>query len=385
MKTTVRIEAVNSNASRNQFIRLPWKLYRNDPNWVPPLLLQIKRQLNERSNPFFNNGEVQLLLAFRGNDCVGRIAAIINNRHNQHYNERCGFFGFYECNNDTEASQLLFREAEKWLYDKGMALVRGPVNLATYAECGLLVEGYNGMPSLQMPYNLKFYEALMTSSGYMPETDLLAYEIAIESMTGNNPLMGKLDRVSSLAFRRNGITFRKFNKNNYEAEIERIRELFNDYMSDNWGFVPLTRSEFRFLSDEMKPLLEPELALFAEHNNQPVGFAIALPNINQVLRRLNGKLFPTGILKYFYYKRYINEARVVLLGVSKSFRKKGLEAWFYRQLVLQAQKRGIQNAELSWISEHNKLMVHAVENIGARLYRRYRIFQKNLNAECNAN
>ncbi len=378
MKQPVVIKPVNSANRVNTFMKYPWLVYKDNPHWVPPLLMQLKRQLNLKVNPFFANGEMVQFLAFRGTKCVGRIAAIINEQHNRHYNEQCGFFGFFECDNDQEVSNKLFDVAEKWLREKGMTIIRGPVNLATHAECGLLVDGYDGPPSLQMPYNLNYYDQLISGSGYSRETDLLAYELGIGSVAENGRYMKMLDRVVINAEKNKGISFRKFNVRNFDAEVERIRMLFNDYMQDNWGFVPLTREEFRFLAEDMKPLLEPDLALFAEHEGIAIGFAIALPNINQVLPKLNGKLFPLGIFKYFYYKRSINQARVALLGVSKAYRGKGLEAWFYKQLIEQGRRRGIHSAELSWISEHNKPMLHAVEHMGAKLYRRYRIYSRTL-------
>jgi hypothetical protein len=376
--TRSEIKEVSSKKDWNEFIKLPWRIYKNDPLWVPPLLFDLKRQLNKKMNPFFQDAEVKYWIAFAERNCVGRIAAIVNHQHNRFHNDRVGFFGYFECINDKSVASELFFATHEWLKKKGIATVWGPVNLSLANESGVLIEGFERSPIIQMNYNPRYYSELVEGLGYKKEHDLLAFYIG-DDILKNESIMQRLKRLSDIVTQKEKISFRYFNKKDFKNEVERIRLLFNEYMSNNWGFVPIEKKEFDFMAQSLKPLLIKELAIFAEINGEAVGFSLALPDINQIVKKIDGKLFPFGIFKFLFLKNKITDIRVILMGINKPFRKKGLEAVFYYQTIIEGAKRKFTGAELSWVSEANPLMIRALENLNAKLYKRYRVFSKQLN------
>jgi len=374
----VTIHPVTDKFRIEQFIKVPWMIYKDDPYWVPPLLYDFRRQLNEKRNPFFKDATALYWIAVSGDQCVGRIAAIVNHQHNRHYREKTGFVGYFESINDATVSRQLFETAENWLSDQGMTEVRGPVNLSMNNECGLLVEGFEMSPIIQMNYNPSYYIDLFSNQGYRKQHDLLAFYVKDEIIQNKN-IMNRLERFTTLLAARENISFRCFNKNDFDGEVERIRHLFNNYMCDNWGYVPIDKEEFSFMAASLKPLLIRELAIFAEVGGEAVGFSLAIPDVNEVFKKINGKLFPKGIFQFFYYKRKIKDIRVILMGINKPYRKKGLEAVFYYRTIIEAVKRKFKGAELSWISETNQPMIRELMNMDAKLYKRYRIFKNEIN------
>lgn len=378
MLEDISIIEVDNNKLWKQFLMLPWKIYENDPNWVPPLLFEIKKLLNPSKNPFFKEAKVNYWIAVINGNFVGRIAAIIDSRHNTHHNDKVGFFGYFECIDNDLVANKLFDTASDWIYQHKMVRICGPVNLSTSNECGLLIEGFDNPAVIQMTYNPFYYIKLINNYGFKKEIDLLAYQLITENVLGNNKLIQKLKRLNAIVSQKENIKFRIFNLKDFPNELERVRQLFNDYMSDNWGFVPIEKDEFKFIGASLKQILVKELAIFAEVDGRPVGFSIALPDINEVFKRLNGKLFPVGIFKYFYFKNKITGFRVILMGINKPYRKKGLEAVFYYHTLQQAIKRNFSKVELSWISEKNIPLVQAMVNMNAQLYKRYRIYEKDI-------
>lgn len=372
MKNIEIKEAVNKK-DMTLFIKLPWQLYKSDPLWVPPLLYDLKRQLNKKINPFFNDAEAKYWLAFQDGKCVGRIAGIINHQHNKHYTERTGFWGYFECINDNNVSNALINVVHNWLLQKGMNLARGPLNLSLNNECGFLIEGFDRSPVLQMNYNPPYYPALLESYGYKKEHDLYAFYLS-DSITGNEKIMQRLKRISDLVVQKEKITFRYFNTKDFKGEVEKIRLLFNDYMRDNWGFLPMEKEEVGFIAEALKPLLVKELAIFAEVNGETVGCSLSLPDLNQLLKSMDGKLFPFGIFKFLFNKHKIKDIRVMLMGINKPFRRKGLEAVFIYRTIIEGTKRKFTGAELSWVSEANISMIRELENLHAERYKTYRVF-----------
>lgn len=373
--TEYEIKVVTSKKDWNEFIQLPWMIYKNDALWVPPLLFDLKRQLNKKANPFFHDAEIKYWIAVAENKCVGRIAAIVNYQHNKFYHDKVGFFGYFESINDRSVSSSLLLAAHTWLKSKGIEIVRGPVNLSLTNESGLLIDGFERSPIIQMNYNPPYYAELIEGFGYKKEHDLLAFYIS-DDILKNEKIMLRLKRLSDAVVARENILFRYFNKKDFNHEVERIRLLFNDYMRNNWGFIPMDKNEFDFIAQSLKPLLIKELAIFAEVNREVVGFSLALPDINQVVKRIDGKLFPFGIFKFLFLKNKITDIRVMLMGINKPYRKKGLEAVFYYQTIIEGVKRKFTGAELSWVSEENFLMIRALESLNAKLYKRYRVYSK---------
>jgi len=376
----ITLREVENRHDWNIFFKLPWKIYASDPLWVPPLLFDLKKQLSKNRNPFFETADARFWIAYKDKECVGRIAAIVNHLHNDHYEERTGFFGYFECINDEEVSEALLNAAHAWLFEQGMETVRGPVNLSLNNECGLLTNGFHRTPILQMNYNPKYYLKLIENYGYVKEHDLYAFYVSDEIIS-DQKIMSRLKRLTDLIIHKEGISFRNFNTKDFKNEVERIRVLFNDYMSDNWGFVPLSKKEFDFIAQSLKPVLVKELAIFAEINGETVGCSIALPDLNQVIKKMNGKLFPFGLLKFILNKNNITDLRVMLMGISKPYRKRGLEAVFYYQTITQGVKKGFTGAELSWVSETNLAMIRELENLHAKLYKRYRVYSKDIKTQ----
>jgi hypothetical protein len=375
--TDLEVKEVTNKHEWNQFIKLPWEIYKNDPLWVPPLLFDLKKQLNQKANPFFHAAEIKYWIAIFNGKCVGRIAAIINHQHNRYYKIKVGFFGYFECIDDLTVSQELLFTANAWLRKQGMSTVWGPVNLSLGNESGLLIEGFDRSPIIQMSYNPPYYVHLIESFGYKKEHDLFAFYIS-DDILKDEKIMRRLRHLSEIVINREKISFRNFNRKDFKNEVEKIRLLFNDYMSDNWGFVPMERKEFDFIAQSLRAVLVKELAIFAEIDGIEIGFSLALPDINQVLKHMNGKLTPFGIFKFLFLKNKITDIRVILMGITKPFRRKGLEAVFYYQTIIEGAKRKFKGAELSWVSEANPLMIRELQNLNAKLYKCYRVFKKDL-------
>lgn len=372
----IKILEVNNNSSWKEFTMLPWEIYKNDPVWVPPLLIELKKQLSKTKNPFFKEGTGNFWIAKYNEKTVGRIAAIINPQHNRHYKDKTGFFGYFESVENNIISRKLFNTASNWLHEHGKDRMCGPVNLTTSNECGLLVQGFGTPPVIQMTHNPPYYRELIDDYGFKKEIDLLAFQLTVENLLNNNKAVRKLKQLNDIIVKKENVRFRSINLKDFPNELERVRLLFNDYMSENWGFVPIKREEFKFIGATLRQILVKDLTIFAEVDGQPVGFLIALPDFNEVLKKINGKLIPFGIFKYLYFKNKISGLRVILMGINKPFRKKGLEAVFYYHTLQEAVKRKYKKSELSWISEKNIPMVQAMINMNAELYKRYRIYEK---------
>ena len=378
--TSIKIIQVDHQKDFKTFLKFPWEIYRCNPHWVPPLLYDLKKQLNPSKNPFFQEGEAAFWIARINDKVMGRIAASINSAHNRHTPEPIGFFGFFEVINHEPVAHALIQKAGQWLKSHGAKIMLGPVNLNTMHECGLLIKGFDRSPILQMPYNPPYYQKLLESNGLKKEIDLLAFYIT-EEITRDNQILNKLERIGRRNLENNQITFRHFNKRKFTAEIRHIRELFNDFMQDNWGFVPLSPAEFDFMSDNLKLLLIPELVLFAEVNGKVVGLSLALPNINQVLQTMNGKIFPTGWIKLLRDRKRIKDIRVLLLGIKRPYRNKGIETHFYLETIKKGYQLGFTGAELSWVTERNTTLISILLKLKADLYKRYRVYKVDLRSE----
>lgn len=374
----IEIIEVDNKKHWHRFIKLPWKIYESDPLWVPPLLIDLKKQLNQKINPFFHDAEIKYWIAVdEKNRCIGRIAGIVNHQHNKYYDDKIGFFGYFECINDEAVSSALFSAVHEWLKQKGMNAVRGPVNLSLSNECGVLFEGYHHSPILQMNYNPPYYAQLLENFGYKKEHDLFAFYVT-DDILKNEKIMQRLKWLSKVVSQKEKISFRHFNTKSFKNEVEKIRLLFNDYMSDNWGFLPMEEKEVDFIARSLKQVLIKELAIFAEVDGEAVGFSLSLPDINQLLKKMNGKLIPFGIFKFLFLKKRITDIRVMLMGINKPFRRKGLEAVFYYQTIVEGAKRKFTGAELSWVSEDNHILIRELESLNAKLYKRYRIFRNDI-------
>jgi hypothetical protein len=366
------VVAVDNQKTLKQFVELPYTLYRNDPYWVPPLRIAVKELLDRRKHPFYANAEAEFFLALRDGRVLGRVAAILDRNYNRFHGENVGFFGFFESVNDVEVAGALLSHARRWVFDRGATVMRGPANPSSNYEWGMLIEGFDSSPMVMMTYNPSYYPVLMDQAGLRKAKDLYAYL--------SNPgiaEMKKIERVADRALAANGVRVRPINMKDFGADVERVWNVYNSAWSRNWGFVPMSREEFLLMGKEMKQILKPELVLIGEVGDSVVGFALALPDINQALKPAGGRLFPTGLLKILYYQHLIKSLRVLVLGVVEEYRASGLAAGFYATLFRNARKLGYGDCEMSWILEDNILMNRSLELIGAKRYKTYRIYEWN--------
>ena len=369
-KQKSEIRRIESEQDLRQFVRLPWQIYRDNSYWVPPLIKDVKFKLDRSKHPFFEHAKMELFLASRGTETIGRIAAIVDDRHNEFHKENTGFFGMFECVQDYEVARLLFSSAESWCKNQGMSRLRGPMNLSMNDECGFLLEGFDSSPAIMMPYNPNYYLDFSELYGFVKAKDLYAYlkdEVGVENRIGKI-----VERVK----RKENVVVRPINMKKFKQEVEIIKDIYNDAWELNWGFVPMTSNEMDLMAKELKPIAEPEIVLFAEVNGQPVGVSITLPDYNQVLKKLNGKLGPINIVKFLYHKRKINGLRSIVFGIKKEYRLTGINAVLYYETEKAAARLGYKWCEMSWNLEDNDLINRFDSAVGGKLHKKYRIYEK---------
>lgn len=375
----VGFEPSENKGERQKFIELAWTINRGDPAWVPPLRLTVEDSLDTKRNPFYQHARIRLWNAYRDGKHVGRIAGVVDDRHNEFHGEKTGFWGFLECVNDREVSDALFAEAEKWVKAQGMDVIRGPMNPSTNHECGMLLNNFERAPYVMMTHNPPYYPSLMEAAGYVKEKDLLAFELKAPE-----EFESRISRVAELVKKKGSITFRPIDMKNFQRDVDLIREIYNDAWEKNWGFVPTDDAEFAHLAKSLKDVIWPNYCLLAFIGDNPIGFSLSLPDINQVLKEIpSGKLFPFGIFKLLNGLRpkakKINRVRVITLGVKKAFRGTGVASVFYYETYKQCMKDGMWGGEASWILEDNKDMLSAIQTFGGvPPYKTYRIYQKPL-------
>jgi GNAT superfamily N-acetyltransferase len=367
------VKSVASKRDLLEFIKFPWQIYKDDPYWVPPLLVERKEFLDKSKNPFFRHADVVFYSAKRNGKMVGRIAGIVNYNHIQTHQEKTGFFGFFECVKDYEIAKALLDSVREWLKSKGMEIMRGPANFSSNEEWGFLMEGFDSPPVIMMPYNPPYYLQFMEFYGMVKAKDLYAYYIDKNRLPPERVI-----RMAELIKKRENVTIRTINMKDFRGEVGRIKQIYNLAWSKNWGFVPMTDEEFDHLAKNLKQVIDPHLVFIAEVNGKPAGFALALPNVNQALIKLNGRLFPWGILKLLWHtkiKNKIDGARIITMGVVPEFQKRGIDTVFYVESFDVGIKRGYTWAELSWVLEDNVLMNRVLDLLGATLYKKYRLYE----------
>lgn len=349
----------------------PWRIYKQDRHWVPPLIRDEKRFISPDHNPFFQHSEAEHFLAWRGRDPVGRIAAIHNKNHNQFHDERIGFFGLFESIDERGVAEALLDTAARWARDRGLTALRGPTNYSTNDTCGLLVEGFGSSPFIMMTYNPPYYETLLEQAGFRKAKDLLAYLLTSVDMATD-----RAERLERALRERRGALVRPMRKKEWDAEVSIVRRIYNQAWERNWCFVPFTPDEFDHMASSMKQIVDPHLVGILEVHGEPVGFGLALPDVNLALKHANGRLFPFGLLRILWASRSIKRMRVPILGILEEHRGKGYDVLLYLHLFRSGTARGYRAAETSWILEDNDLMRRGLENIGARVYRTYRMYER---------
>ncbi|MGD8777676.1 MAG: hypothetical protein PVH88_01805 [Ignavibacteria bacterium] len=371
---SIEIRKVTNNSELNNFLKFPWAVYKEDSYWVPPLLMDIKKKVNKKKNPFFEHGDMDSFLAYKDGKIAGRISAISNDLHNEVHNENIGFFGFFECNNDQEVANKLFDTAKEWCAAKGFDAIRGPVNPSTNDDWALLVDGFEDSPRLMMPYNPKYYIDLLENYGFEKAKDLHAWKITEKEMR-KEP---KIERVAEIAKKRSGLKIREVNMKDFENELNKVKYIYNKAWEPNWGFVPFTDKEIDDAAASLKPLVESDLVLFGEINGETIGFALVMLDFNYIFKQMNGKLFPFNIIKLFTKRKEIPWARIIILGIVPEFQKRGLDAAFYWEIINRAAKRGIYQGEASWVLEDNEAMIKGARTMRGIPYKTYRAYEYKL-------
>ena len=370
----IEIVVVEGGSELKDFIDLPWNLYAGYPRWVPPLKKEVRRLLDPRRHPFWSSAERRLFLARRGAQAVGRIAGIIDRRYNEFHGEQMGTWGFFECADDPAAAAALFSAVETWARLKGMAFVRGPLNPSTNYELGLLVEGFDYPPTLMMAYNPPYYSGLVESCGFAKEKDLLAFLI-----DGDYRLPEWMDSLAGRIARKKGIHIRPFRPKDEDAEFARIKEIYNDSWSANWGFVPLSDGEMRDFQKSVMTFADPDLAFFIYYEDEPAAVCVIFPDINPLLKRLNGRIGLLGMLKVLLYRREITGLRCLMFGIKDKYRQLGIPMLAFHHIFEVVRKKDkYRSLELGWTLEDNESVNTLAVEAGARPYKRYRIFRKSL-------
>ena len=359
------------------FIMLPWTLYADDPCWVPPLIFERKWHLSSK-NPYFEHADFQAWIACRGKRVVGRISAQVDQLHLQRYHDATGFFGFLEAEDSEETFHALFEVAEEWLRQKGMERIRGPFSLSINDECGLLVEGFDSSPPIMLGHALPYYGSRVEEQGFAKEQDLLAYRVLTATPQ---------PRHLEILTKRSGgqVKIRAMRRDSFNEDLAIIQDIFADAWSENWGFIPFTPAEFTELGKNLKLLVDADFVRIAEVDGEPAGMMVTFPNLNEMIKDLNGRLLPFGWLKLLWRLKVVGakSARVPLMGVKRRFQGSRLGVAIALMMIspvhLKARKQGIKEVDMSWILEQNQAMRKIIESVGSTLYKRYRIYQKELN------
>lgn len=370
-QTAIEIRPVHTRSEQNQFIKFPWQIYQGDPHWVPPLIVDMKNMMNRKKCPFFEHSEAEFFMAFRNGKPVGRIAAILNNRHNDVHKEQIGFFGFFECINDREVSRALFGAATDWCRQKGLVALRGPANYSQNETCGLLIDSFDSSPVVLMTYNPPYYIDLVEDFGLQKVMDLYAYYLE----SAQNLPQRLIDFAEAMK-KRTHITVRSIRLKDFWEEVEKVKFVYNSAWAPNWGFVPLTDKEITHLAKELRSALDPDIVFMAEDAGRPIGFSLTIPDMNQALKVANGRLFPFGLLKILRRARKIDGVRVVIMGIIPEYQKiRGIDSIFYWETFRRGTAKGYKWGEFSWILENNVMMNRAAQLMGARVYKTYRMYQ----------
>ena len=370
----ISIKPVSSKSDLAAFIDFPHDLFKGDKNYVPELHIAQRDVLTPGKHPFHNHSTIQPFLAYQDGKIMGRIAAILNNNHNTFSNKKDGFFGFFESYDDAAVAEKLITEVKNWLLSKGVNTIIGPVNPTTNDPAGLLVDGFDSPPVAMMTYNKPYYINLLTANGFEKKFDLLAYDLPTKTVDKRTV---RLKETLLKRFADRNIVVRNINMKDFKNEVDKILQVYNLAWKDNTGFVPMTEDEFKYLAKDLKMILDKDFCLLAEKEGKVIGFALAVPDINQVLIKIKrGRLLPVGIFKLLLGLKKINYVRVIALGVNEEYRKAGIEAYFYAEIIQKAIDKKITGGEASWILENNEMMNKGLRNLNATAYKRYRIFEK---------
>jgi GNAT superfamily N-acetyltransferase len=373
-KNTTGIRSVRSSGDLKRFIRHPFEKYRSDPHWVPPLLIDERQEFNPKKNPFFEHARMELFLAERNGEVLGRVAAIDDSLHNRAHDDNIAFFGFFEASDQATAEALLYH-VEGWARLLGRDSVRGPMNPSLNDGAGFQIDAFGSDPYVMMPYNPPEYPRYAEAAGYRKVKDLYAWMF--------DTSWGAPERISRLAQRvrqrHDDLVVRPANMKRFRAELETLKRIYSEEAwGETWGFVGYTDAEFDRLASELRLIADPDIVLFAELRGQTAGVIVGLPDANQLFKRMRGKLFPFGVFHFLNRKSIIDQMRVPILGLMPEYRNRGLDLVLMHEIYERGMAKGYKRAELSWVLEDNQAINHAFEVGGAKLYKTYRIYQKEI-------
>ena len=375
--TDVKITQVSGNKEMKTFIRIPWDIYKDDPNWVPPLITERKEAFSPK-HPYFKHAQWQTWIAWRDGKPVGRISAQVDELHQKQYENKTGFFGLIEAVNDHQVFKALFNTAENWLRERGMRQVVGPFNLGINQEIGILIEGFDSPPYVMTPHSLPYYGEAIEQCGYQPVQDLVAYELNSGTLT--------LPRVMQALLKRSAdrVKVRPLQRKQKMAQLEMMRSIFNDAWENNWKFVPFTREEFAAVGKELLMLLPDDFIQIAELDGEAVAFVVLIPNINEAIADLNGRLLPLGWARLLWRLKvnFPKSARVALMGVRQKYQNTrfgpALAYTVIKNVTDAGVARGLERVEMSWVLDNNHATKNIIESIGGEVSKRYRMYEKYL-------
>jgi GNAT superfamily N-acetyltransferase len=365
------IKPVKTWREQRQFLHLPWDLYRGDPNWVPPLRQNQKELVGYAKHPFYAKNKVQTFLAYRGQQPVGRVAAIINYAHTERYKEQRGFFGFFEAIDDQQVATNLLVAARDWLAAQGMDKMRGPINPSLNYECGTLVDGFFEPPTFMMTYNPPYHDRLIQGAGFVKAQDMYAFWGHIDMLQG---LDEKIKFVTDESIRRFNVTLRPLNRKKFTQEVKMFLHIYNESLGGTWGFTPMSDAEIEHAAQGLKFLIEPEMTTVAEVDGKPIAAVFGLLDYNPRIKQIDGRLFPFGFLRLMFNRKQLKRIRLVSTNVIPEYQRWGLGLVVLSRLVPQALAWGIQEAEFSWVLESNHLSYKTLKRGGAKLTKTYRIY-----------
>ena len=366
------IRPVDTRSEQKRFVRLPWRIYRDDPCWMPPLVMSQEELLGFRRHPFYERSRARSFIASRGGRDVGRITAIVNAGHVERYGENRGFFGFFECDDDSAAARGLFGAARDWLHVQGMTAVRGPTNPSLNYECGLLVDGFDTPPFFMMTHNRPWYGRLVEENGFGKIEDMYAFWGEVGMLQTIDSKLGVMIQGVKERF---GVTVRPLDRRRFDDEVRMFLDIYNSSLGGTWGFVPLSDGEVKHMAASLKHLIVPELAMVAEVGGKPIGTVFCLLDYNPRITAINGRLFPFGALRLLWNKKGIKRMRAISTNVVPEYQAWGVGLVLMGALVQPVLDWGMQEVEFSWVLESNHLSKRTLERGGAKVTKTYRIYQ----------
>jgi hypothetical protein len=376
---SLTIRPVRTRRELKRFVKVPFHLHRDSEQWVPPLVFERMQFLDRKKNPWFEHGEAEYFLAEREGEPVGRITAHVDSRWDSYQGGSDAMFCFFETAEDPEVVRALFDAATEWAAGKGRERILGPMDFTTNDEIGILIEGFERQPMILEPWHPPYYQRLIEAEGFAKTMDVLMWELRMGQLKEGEKFDPSIHEAAEKALRDEGITIRNMRRREMAAEVRRFMDVYNEAWGDNWGFVPITDAEVEFQAKNLKQVLDEEWTFMAEKDGEVVGAALTLPDINQVMAKLNGRLLPFGWAKFLLGRRKIDRLRVFALGVKHDYRHTGVAAGLYLEHIkLAAQPDKIHWGEMGWILETNKPMNRAMEGMGGKIVKKYRLYERSI-------